>query len=154
MTNRYHQKDRQDHRNFSKDVENLSGCAHAADPWSLTINLAQNRGGGRQGGCAPPHPPAFRGAPPPGPLKKALHALGCSGCSLSRDRATCPGQLRCPEQNFFSNSDSFLNEPLVPGSFSAWGRTFPQRVICLRTSHLPRATSLPGAELFPEIDVF
>ena len=120
---------------------NLSGCAHAADPWSLTINVAQIRGAGG-GGAAPPRTPLlFRGARPPGPR---LRALGCSGCSLSRDRATgscaargrtfsqnsdlffileqatCPGQLRCQGQNLFSKIRLFLNKTLVLGSFAAW----------------------------------
>ena len=44
------------------------------------------------------------------------------------EQATCPGQLRCLGQNFFSEkSDLFLNEPLVPGSFAAWGRTLSQK---------------------------
>ena len=65
----------------------------------------------------PPHPPAFREA-------EAIRALGCKGWSLFRDRATCPGQLRCQGQNLFSTFRLFLNKPLVRGSFAAWGRTF------------------------------
>ena len=40
------------------------------------------------------------------------------------EEATCPGQLRCLGQNFFSEIRLFLKKPLVPGSFAAWGRTF------------------------------
>ena len=40
----------------------------------------------------------------------------------------CPGQLRCLGQNDFSKQkDCFLNKPLVPGSFAAWGRTCSQK---------------------------
>ena len=111
------------------------------------------------------------------------------------EEATCPGQLRCLGQNFFSRKSTFLrdhlsraaslpgaellaetyvflnkplvlssfaawgktflskncvflNRPLVLGSSVAWGRTFPQNQTFFRTSHLSRAASLPGAELF------
>ena len=102
-------------------------------------------GGTRAGGCAPPHPPAFRGAPPPRPPKKALRALGCSGCSLSRDRetclgqtflrnptsffdeATCPGQLRCLGQNFFLRKSDFFPKQ----SFSCAGvLTYSPNIAC------------------------
>ena len=46
--------------------------------------------------------PCFPGGPAPRTPEKALRALGCSGCSLSRDRADCPVQLRCLGQNLFS----------------------------------------------------
>ena len=42
------------------------------------------------------------------------------------ERATCPGQLRCLGQNCSQNR-MFLNKPLVPGSFAARGRFFPQK---------------------------
>ena len=89
------------------------------------------------------------------------------------EEATCPGQLRCLGQKFFSEI-RLLKKPLVPGSFAAWGRTFSQKstffeeatcpgqlrcpgqnffseigLFFLR-SHLSRAASLPGAELFAE----
>ena len=37
------------------------------------------------------------------------------------EQATCPGQLRCLGQNFFLRN-VFLNNPVVPGNFAAWGR--------------------------------
>ena len=43
------------------------------------------------------------------------------------EQATCPGQLRCRGQNFFSKTNFFLNKPLVPGSFAAGGRTVSQK---------------------------
>ena len=66
---------------------------------------------------------------------------------------TCPGQLRCLGQYFFSKTDLFVTNhlswapalpgaelllkktcffgrsQLVPGSFAAWGRTFPRKSI-------------------------
>ena len=54
--------------------------------------------------------------------------------------------LRCLGQNFFSEIELFLNKPLVPGSFAAWGRTFSQKSDFFSTSHLSRAASLPGAD--------
>ena len=88
---------------------------HAADPWSLTRNLAHNRGAGG-GGAAPPRTPLlFRGA---------LRALGCSGWSLFRDRATCPGQLRCLGQNCLQKSDLFLEQATCPGQLRCLGQNF------------------------------
>ena len=72
-------------------------------------------------GSPPTRPPAFRGLRPLDP-QKALRALGCSGCSLSRDRTPGPGQ------NFFPEIRLFLKNPLVRGSFAAWGRTFSQKM--------------------------
>ena len=104
-------------------------AARAVDR-EFNYTCGSNLGDGRRGGCAPPHPPAFRGSPPPGPPKKALRALGCSDWSLSRDRATCPGHLRCLGQIFSQKSYFF-------------GRT-----------HLSRAASLPGVELFLKSPTF
>ena len=64
------------------------------------------------------------------------------------EQTTCPGQLRCLGQNFSQQIYFFMNKPLVPGSFAAWGRTCSQKSNCFLTSHLSRAASLPGAELF------
>ena len=57
----------------------------------------------------------FRGAPPPRPLKKALRALGCSGWSLSLDRAACLGQLHCQGQNFFQMGRP-MGGPIIHGN--------------------------------------
>ena len=46
-----------------------------------------------------------------------------------------------------------MKKPRVPGSFAAWGKTSRKSTIFLR-SHLSRAASLPGAELFPEDRLF
>ena len=58
-------------------------------------------------------------------------SFAARGRTLSRkftffEEATCPGQLRCLGQNF------------------------SQKIDFVRRSHLSRAASLPGAELFPE----
>ena len=76
-----------------------------------------------------------------------------------------------PGARLFLKKRLFLNQPLVPGSFAAWGRTVSQKLFffehatcpgqlrclgqnfsskndfCL-TSHLSRAALLPWAELF------
>ena len=82
----------------------------------FNYKFGSNSGGGRRG-AAPPRTP--------GPPQKALRALGCSGWSLFRDRATCPGQLRCQGQNSFSKIR-----------------------LVFRTSHLSGAAALPGADFF------
>ena len=111
--------------------------------------FGSNSGGGRRGGCAPPHPPAFQGAPThrtpqkgaPRPWPQRLFAFSrprhLSGADslpgaelvlkflpFFEEEATCPGQLRRPGQNFTSQIRFLLNKPLVLGSFAAWGRTF------------------------------
>ena len=113
-------------------------------PLEFNYKFGSKSGGGRRGGCASPHPPAFPGGSVPRTPQKALRALGCSCCSLSHDRATCPGrtflrnptfleeatcprQLRCLGQNFFSEVRLFVSKPLVRGSFAAWGRTVSQK---------------------------
>ena len=83
-----------------------------------------------------------------------------------------------PGAELSAENDFFLKKPLVPGSFAAWGRTFcrkltffeeatcPRQLRCLGQnflsklrlffgrSHLSRAASLPGADLFPENHFF
>ena len=142
---------------------------------SLTINVAQiwGAGGGR---AAPPRTPLLSGGlrpldPPKGaprPLLQRLFAF--SRPSHLSGAATLPGAERFPRNLTF-----FLNKPLVPGSFAAWGRTFSQNMtffeqatcpgqlrclgqncfskydLFLGTSHLSWAASLPGAELVLKI---
>ena len=134
---------------------------------SLTINVAQIWG--REAGVLrPPHPPAFQGDSAPRTPQKALRTLGCSGWSLSRDRATCPGaaalpgaellpvfwageeatcpgQLRCLGRTAFQKFD-FLKKPLVWGSFAARGRPFYRNWIFWGRSRLSGAASLPAAD--------
>ena len=69
------------------------------------------------------------------------------------EQATCLGQLRCLGQNFLLKM-TFLNTPLVTGSFAAWGRTSLKECCVFWTSPLSRAASLPGAELFLKKDFF
>ena len=76
------------------------------------------------GGCAPPHPPAFRGASPPGPPKSRSAPLAAA---VGRFLATEPlvrGSFAAWDRFLSLKSDSFLNKPLVRGSFAAGGRTF------------------------------
>ena len=90
--------------------------------------------------------------------------------SIVFEEATCPGQLRCLGQMFFPGDLLFLKKPLVPGSFAARGRCFTENLFVLKKplvpgsfaawgrtfsrkstrSHVPRAASLPGAELLAE----
>ena len=126
------------------DPKHNIAAARAVDR-EFNSSFGSYLGAGDAGGCAPPHPPAFRGAPPPDPPKGAsrpwlqrLFAFSqpnhLSGAELFLrnptffDETTCPGQLRCLGQNFSQKLDFFLNKPLVPGSFAAWGRTFSQKV--------------------------
>ena len=97
---------------------------------------------------------------------------------FSLNRPLVPGSSAAWGRTFSQNQTFLLNKPLVPGSFAAWGGTFAQFFFCeqatcpgqLRclgqncffffffffskyhfffgTSHLSRAASLPGAELF------
>ena len=117
---------------------------------SLTINFAQIWEGGRRG-LRPAAPSCFPGGSAPRPPKKALRALGCSGCSLSRDRPTCPGQLRCLGQNFFSEIRLFIEQATCPGQLRCLAQNCFQKFIFFGRSNLSGAASLPGAELFTEI---
>ena len=45
-------------------------------------------------------------------------------CSLSRDRATRPGQLRCLVQNFFSEFRPFFEQATCPGQLRCLGQNF------------------------------
>ena len=121
--------------------------AHMSPAGTPVANkFGSNAGDGRRGSCAPPHPPAFPGGSALRNPQKALHALGRSGCSLSRDRTTCLGENFPPEIRLFLNkplvrgsfaawgrtflqNPFFFNKPLVPGSFAAWGRTVSQNMI-------------------------
>ena len=71
------------------------------------------------------NPTFFEQATCPGQLR----CLGQNFFSEIRlfEQATCPGQLRCLGQNFFLRNPICLKKPLVPGSFAAWGRTFSQK---------------------------
>ena len=80
---------------------NLSGCAHAADPWSLTINLAQIRGAGG-GGAAPPRTPLlFRGASPPGPPKRRSAPLVAAVVRFLATEPLVWGRTFLPKSDFF-----------------------------------------------------
>ena len=65
------------------------------------------------------------------------------------EEATCPGQLRCLGQNFFSEISLVWKKPLVWGSCAAWGRTVSQKpVFWGGSNHLSGAASLPVLLLF------
>ena len=88
-------------------------AARAVDR-EFNYKFGSDAGVGRRGGCATPHPPAFPGCSAPRTPQKALRALGCSGCSLSRDRATCPGQLRCLGQGSSSLRQGSSSATCIP----------------------------------------
>ena len=55
-----------------------------------------------------------------------LRALGCSGWSLSLDRATCPGQLRCLGQNVLQKIDLLEETFTCPGQLRCLGQIFSE----------------------------
>ena len=77
--------------------------------------FGSNARDGRRGGCVPPHPHAFPGGLASRTPQKALRAFGRSGCSLSRDRTTCPGQ------NFFPRNPTFSQQATCPGQLRCLG---------------------------------
>ena len=70
------------------------------------------------------------------------------------EEATCPGQLRCLGQNFFSKYDIFLNTPLVPGSFAAWGRTVSQNMIVFLNKPLVPGSFAAWGRTFARKSIF
>ena len=93
-----------------------------------------------QGSCAAwgrtvsQKPDFFEEATCPGQLR-------CLGQNLFQksdiffEQATCPGQLRCLGQRFFLKKHTFLKKnPLVRGSYAAWGRTFSQNILLVKKS--------------------
>ena len=102
----------------------------AADPWSLTINLAKNRGAGG-GRAAPPRTPLlFWGAPPPGPPKRRSAPLAAAVVRFLATEPLVRGSCAAWGRTFSLKSDFFGKKPLVPGSFAAWGKTFSQNDDC------------------------
>ena len=61
-----------------------------------------------------------------------------------------PGSFAAWGRTFSQNYDFILDKPLVWGSFAAWGRTVSRMLTLFGQSHLSGAASLLGAELFPE----
>ena len=74
-----------------------------------------------------------------------------SDIGLFLEEATCPGQLRCLGQNFWQEFVFSFEEATCPGQLRCLGQNFltENRLIFSR-SHLFRAASLPGAELFSQ----
>ena len=94
-----------------------------------------------------PHPPAFRGAPPPGPPKRRSAPLAAAVFSFLATEPLVLGSFAARGRFFLKNRTCFLKKQLVPGSFAAWGRTvFSKFRLCGR-GHLSQAASQPGAEL-------
>ena len=72
-------------------------------------------------------PTFFEQATCPGQRRCLGQFFFFSEIRLLFEQATCPGQRRCLGQNFFLEFGPFMNKPLVPRSFAAWGRTFSQK---------------------------
>ena len=119
-------------------LQRLVATARAVDR-EFNYNVGSDLGAGEAGGLRPPHPPAFRGA-------EALRAFVCSGCSLSHDRTTCPGQI------FFPEIRLLLNKPLVRGSFAAWGKTFLQKSDFFKQATCPGQLRCLGQNFWQKID--
>ena len=101
----------------------FSGCAHAADPWSLIINLAQIRVAGGWG-AAPPHNPLLPGwVRPPDPPKGAPRPWLQLLFAFSRPRHLSRAAAQPGAELSLRNPIS-LSKPLVRASCAAWGGTF------------------------------
>ena len=67
------------------------------------------------------------------------------------EEVTCLGQLRCLEQNFFSEICLSWKKPLVWGSFAAWDRLFLSEITLFGRNHLSRAVALAGADFAQKV---
>ena len=112
-------------RHENRDMPRKQGnCAHAADPWSLIIDVAQIRVAGGGGGCAPPHPPAFWGSPPPGPLKRRSAPLAAAVVRFLTTEPLVRGSCAAWGRTFIQKSDLFLEEATCPGQRRCLGQIF------------------------------
>ena len=75
-------------------------AARAVDR-EFNYKLGSNSGGGRRGGCAHQHPPAFQGAPPPRPRKRRSAPLAGAVGLFSLDRATVRGSCAARGTNSY-----------------------------------------------------
>ena len=139
--------------------------------------MAQIWGAG--GGRSPPAPPCFPGGSAPRTPKRRSAPLAATvvrflateplvrgsfaawGRTSSQksdfffEQATCPRQLRCLGQNFFSKIRVFLNKPLVPGSFAAWGRTVSRKSdLFLKKPLVPGSFACLGQNFSQKSDLF
>ena len=71
-----------------------------------------------------------------------------SEIGLFFEPATCPGQLRCLGQNCFSKTVFFWNSHLSRAASLPGADLFLKNPTFFGRSHLSRATSLPGADVF------
>ena len=74
----------------------------------------------------------------------------CLGQNFSRKnrKATCPGQLRCLAQNCLPENRHVSEKQRVPGSFAAWGRTFPEFNFCFEEATCLGQLRCLGQNLF------
>ena len=120
-----------------KEGRNNIAAAKAVDR-EFNYIFGSDLGRGRRGGCAPPRTPLlFRGAPPPGSPKR------------------CSAPLAAAVVRFLAT------EPLVRGSFAAWGifflrnptffeeSTWPGQLRCLGQNFLSKMTFFLNKPLVP-----
>ena len=142
---------------LERGAADLSGCAHAADPWSLTGKIGSKSVGRSHFSSDRATCPAIKILAIE-PLVQGSRAAWGRIVSQKSDfffeQATCPGQLRCQGQNFSSKYDSCLNKPLVPGSFVVWGRTFYRKTLVLERATCPGQLRCLGQSCFQKRDFF
>ena len=112
---------------------------HAADPWSLTINLAQIRMA-RGWGAAPSGPPLLSAPQRLFALSRPSHLSGGSRAAWGR--------------TFSQKSDFRLNKPLVRGSCAAWGRTVSLKSVFFKRATCPGQLRCLGQNLFSRKSYF
>ena len=104
---------------FLSIFRGLAACA--ADPYAPKLGFWLKFGWREAGrGCAPLHPPIFRGAPPPGPPKRRSAPLAAA---VGRFFANEPLVWGCCAARGGTCSLFFLKKPLV------WGRTYSQKSV-------------------------
>ena len=88
----------------------------------LTINVAQILGAGE---LRPPRTPLLSGGlRPPDPPKRRSAPLAVMVVRFLAPEPLVRGSFAAWGRTSSQKSVFFLNKPLVPGSFAAWGRTF------------------------------
>ena len=71
------------------------------------------------------------------------------------EEASCPGQLRCLGQDFFSKYDIVFEQTTCPRQLRCLGQNCFQKIdFFFIRSHLSRAAPLPGVDVFPQIIFF
>ena len=108
--------------------------------------------GREAGGATPPALPCFPGGsapltPPKGAPRPWLQQL----FAFSRPSHLCGTAALPGAELVLRNPTFFFNEPLVPGSFTAWGRTFSQNMF-FEEATCPRQLRCLGQNFFWKTD--